>query len=219
MDSLKSLSDNDLLNRLSKLVKQTHSLTLEILPHLLEVEKRNLHLKSGYSSLYKYCVEYLGFSDSTAVRRIRAARCARQFPVVLRLLEQRKIKIVDAARIENVISEDNKKALLAEIVGKTQKQIEGIVAMYGQPRVISETIRVVKVAKPAEPPRALAASANLKGASGQRAGGWNEIYRHPTRDQFIARGTQAAMTVKYLALQLMRSRIKSMRRSITTASR
>jgi len=172
MKSLKTLSDKELLIRVSKLVKQEHHLTLEILPHLLEVEKRDLHLKAGYSSLYKYCVDSLGFSESTAVRRIRAARCARQFPEVFRLLEQRKIKIVDAANIKSVISQDNKKALLAEVAGKTQKQIEEVVAMYGRPRVVPETVRVVKV------PRALAASATSKGARGQRTGEWQEIYRH-----------------------------------------
>ena len=115
MKSLKSISDSSLINQLNKLVKQEHDLALEILPHLLEVEDRGLHLRAGYSSLYKYCVESLGFSESTAVRRIRAARCARQFTEVFRLLEQRKIKIVDAAKIRSVISEDNKKQLLAEM--------------------------------------------------------------------------------------------------------
>ena len=73
LKSLKSLSDNSLLNQLNCLVKQEHDLTLEILPHLLEVEDRGLHLRAGYPSLYKYCVDSLGFSESTAVRRIRAA--------------------------------------------------------------------------------------------------------------------------------------------------
>jgi 5-methylcytosine-specific restriction endonuclease McrA len=85
---------------------------------------------------------------------------------------------VDAANITSVISEDNKKALLAEIAGKTQKQIEEIVAMYGRPRVVSETVRVIKVAKPAEPPRAPADRATLKDASGHRTGEWQETYRH-----------------------------------------
>ena len=102
LKSLKCLSDNSLLNQLNKLVKQEHKLALEILPHLLEVEDRRLHLKYGYSSLYKYCVDSLGFSESTAVRRIRAARCARQFPEVFRLLEQRKIKIASRVAAKNL---------------------------------------------------------------------------------------------------------------------
>jgi hypothetical protein len=152
LKSLRTLSNNDLLNQLNKLVKREHELSLEILPHLLEVEARGLHLKAGYPSLFKYCVDSLGFSESTAVRRIRAARCARDFPDVYRLLKKREIKIVDAAKIKSVITADNQIELLSGIAGKSQREVDEIVALYGQPVQIRETVRVVKVARPIESP-------------------------------------------------------------------
>ena len=54
MRSLKSFSDKELLNRLSKLVKQEHDLTLEILLHLIEVEDRRIYRALGYSSMFVY---------------------------------------------------------------------------------------------------------------------------------------------------------------------
>ena len=54
MKSLKTLSDKELLNRVSKLVKQEHNLTLEILPHLIEVENRKIYRSLGYSSMFVY---------------------------------------------------------------------------------------------------------------------------------------------------------------------
>ena len=54
MKSLKSLSDNKLLNQLNHLVKQEHNLTLEILPHLIEVEDRRIYRSMGYSSMFVY---------------------------------------------------------------------------------------------------------------------------------------------------------------------
>ena len=54
LKSLKTLSNNELLNRLSKLVKQEHNLTLEILPHLIEVENRKIYRALGYSSMFVY---------------------------------------------------------------------------------------------------------------------------------------------------------------------
>ena len=57
MKSLRSLSNNDLLNRLNKLVRQERDLTCEILLHLIEVENRGIHRGLGYSSMFVYCTE------------------------------------------------------------------------------------------------------------------------------------------------------------------
>ena len=78
--SLKTLSDKELLNQLTKLVKQELDLTLEILPHLIEVEKRKIFRSLGYRSMFVYCTEGLGYSESSACRRIYAARAIPQEP-------------------------------------------------------------------------------------------------------------------------------------------
>jgi len=80
MRSLKSCSDKELLNRLSKLVKQEHNLILEILPHLIEVENRKIYRTLGYSSMFVYCTDGLGYSESSAQRRICSARAIRRCP-------------------------------------------------------------------------------------------------------------------------------------------
>ncbi len=69
MKSLKNLYDKDLLNHLSKLVKKEHDLTLEILGHLIEVERRKIYRRLGYSSMYAYCTGGLGYSESSASRQ------------------------------------------------------------------------------------------------------------------------------------------------------
>jgi hypothetical protein len=73
MNSLKCLSDKELTGRLRQLVGKEQSLTLSILPHLAEVERRGLHLEKAYSTLSEYCVYELGYGDSSASRRVRAA--------------------------------------------------------------------------------------------------------------------------------------------------
>ena len=54
MKSLRSLSDNSLLNQLNKLVKQENDLTCEILLHLIEVENRKIYRSLGFSSMFVY---------------------------------------------------------------------------------------------------------------------------------------------------------------------
>ena len=75
--SLSGLSDGELLSRVKDLVARERAVTLEILVHLIEVERRRLHVGLGYASMFEYATRHLGYSESAAARRIRVARCIR----------------------------------------------------------------------------------------------------------------------------------------------
>jgi hypothetical protein len=75
--AISGLSDRELLSRVKDLVSRERAVTLEILVHLIEVERRRLHLGLGYASMFDYCTRHLGYSSSAASRRIQAARCVR----------------------------------------------------------------------------------------------------------------------------------------------
>ena len=65
MNSLKGISDRELVNRLRSLVNNEQNLTLEIIPRLVEVIRRGIHLGKGYGSLYEYCKGELGYTDAS----------------------------------------------------------------------------------------------------------------------------------------------------------
>jgi hypothetical protein len=73
---LGNLDDDELLGGLSALVARQNTLTADVLAHLAEVDERRLHLELGFPSLFAYCVESLGFSESAAGRRIAVALSA-----------------------------------------------------------------------------------------------------------------------------------------------
>jgi hypothetical protein len=77
MNSLKSISNQELVNRLKKLVSQEQNLTLQILPHLVEVERRGLYLEKHFCSLYEYCRKEFDHSDASAWRREQCERSRR----------------------------------------------------------------------------------------------------------------------------------------------
>src|SRR5262245_59130830 len=81
--SLSHLSDTTVRNRLTALVAADRTATAEILTHLAEYDARRLYAEDGYSSTFVYCVRRLRFSEDMAFKRIRAARVARRFPIVL----------------------------------------------------------------------------------------------------------------------------------------
>jgi hypothetical protein len=85
--SLRSISDHELLDRTRALTLQERQVTLSLLLHLNEIERRDLHLRQGYSSLFDYCTKHLKFSESAAMRRIKTARCIARFPELQNLIE------------------------------------------------------------------------------------------------------------------------------------
>jgi hypothetical protein len=50
-----ALSDSQIINYLDSLVQKERQTTLEILRHLIELDRRKLYLGRGYASLYEYC--------------------------------------------------------------------------------------------------------------------------------------------------------------------
>ena len=77
MNRLKALSDGNLVRQLKTLRKKEKATTIETLLHLTEVERRKLHTKAGYSSMFDYCRRALGYSESACNRRLKTARCLR----------------------------------------------------------------------------------------------------------------------------------------------
>src|SRR5262245_3611583 len=83
---LKHLSDSTLLENLNALVQRDRTTTAGILAHLAEVEVRRLYARAGYPSMHAYCVGALHLSEQAALKRIRAARVARDFPAVFAMV-------------------------------------------------------------------------------------------------------------------------------------
>src|SRR5690606_40689089 len=63
---------------LSLLVTQERKRKADLLAYLNEVDRRKLYAKEGYSSLFRYLTEKHRYSESSALKRIQAARLASQ---------------------------------------------------------------------------------------------------------------------------------------------
>jgi 5-methylcytosine-specific restriction endonuclease McrA len=162
MQSLTGLSDRALVTRLRKLVNQEKSLTIEILPHLAEVDRRQLYVGRGYSSLFEYCVSHLGYGESSAWRRVCAARAVGRAPEIYDLLKREKLTFSGVILLSKALRPDNKRELLVRVVGKSRRQIEQVVAEYQPPKRIPDQARPTMVLAAASPVGA--------GASGDRPG-------------------------------------------------
>jgi 5-methylcytosine-specific restriction endonuclease McrA len=92
MENLRKLTDQVLLEQTSTLVKVERETTTLVLHHLQEVERRRLFAKRGFSSLFSYCVEALGYSESSAQRRISSMRLLKSLEPEVALAVEMKIQ-------------------------------------------------------------------------------------------------------------------------------
>ena len=128
MDSLAQLTDASLHSELKRLVGNSNTLTAQLLAHLGEVEARGIHRERACSSLYTYCVYELRMSEDEAQRRCRAARLARQFPILLEMLAEASLHLTGILLLGPHLTEENHVELLARARFRTKREIERLVA-------------------------------------------------------------------------------------------
>src|SRR5512138_3647108 len=79
---LADLASSALTARLYDLRKQERALLVEFLHYLAELDRRQLYLEMGFSSLFVFLMQYLGYSRSSSFRRATAARLLQRFPEI-----------------------------------------------------------------------------------------------------------------------------------------
>lgn len=147
-DTLRSLSDQEILERTHVLVADERKLTLSVLLCLNEIESRELYLKLGHGSLFDYCTNALGYSSSAAWRRIQTARCVARFPVVYGMLDRNEVNLSTVSQVSRVLDESNSDDLLLRIRDKSQREVDVILAEYRPPVQAIDRTRTVMIVVP-----------------------------------------------------------------------
>ncbi len=128
IQTFRALSDAQLLAEGPVLIERERTATATLVASLAEMEARTLFVPQGFSCLRDYCVEQLHMSEGAAYRRIRAARAALRFPVVLDRLEDGSVSLTTVTLLAPSMTEDNHEALLEAARHKSRREVERQVA-------------------------------------------------------------------------------------------
>ena len=109
-------------------MRRQNDLLSDVLAHLAELDERGLCLELGYSSLFMYCCEVLGFSKSSAGRRIAAARVCRRYPEAFARVANGELKLSVLVELNKYLSSENAAELFAACSGKNYEQVELLLA-------------------------------------------------------------------------------------------
>lgn len=149
---IRALSDAVLVQQLKACVSSERDALGEVVRYLHEIDVRKLYLSLGYSSLFSFCTQGLGYSEGAAFRRIRAARCVEEHPEILEKLRSGALSLCAISELSKVepekraslmsVSEGKSKAVVRELVEKAAPVVA---------KRVVEKVRVSTVAAPAAP--------------------------------------------------------------------
>jgi hypothetical protein len=138
---LKGLSDDELLRRLTDLLRQSRRCEADLVAHIAEVDARRLYGRQSASSMFVYCTERLHLSEAEAYLRIAAARASRRHPVLLAMLADGRLHLSGIERLAPHLVEKDCERLLRRAVHKTKRQIEELVAEVARRPAAAATMR------------------------------------------------------------------------------
>src|SRR3954452_6647917 len=125
---LGGLEDDQLLAALSGLVRRENDSLSDLIAHLAELDERALCIPLGYSSLFAYCTEALGFCKSAAGRRIAAARVCREFPEAFARVANGDLQLSVVCALRPHLNAENASELFAACSRKSYEQVEELLA-------------------------------------------------------------------------------------------
>jgi hypothetical protein len=129
------------LAALSGLVRREHDLMSDLLAHLAELDERRLYLDLGFTSLFAYCTESLGFCKSSAGRRIAAARVCRKYPQAFARIARGELQLSALSLLAPHLTRENAAELFEGCKGRSCDQVEELLAARFPKPVLRDSIR------------------------------------------------------------------------------
>ncbi len=103
---LKNLSNEALLSQTRHYVQREKEMTLQVLHHLKEVERRRLFASLSYSSLFEYVTRELGYCPASACRRIDAMRLLKEIPELEEKIQDGSLSLSAVARAQGFFKKE-----------------------------------------------------------------------------------------------------------------
>ena len=131
------MKDQQLIEKTKLCAEKTQLYTLKLMKYLNEIEERRLYSDLGFSTLFKFVVQELGFSESEA----SAARAIKVVPKAIEKLEKNEMTLTNLSMISGVLTGlgneatqmahqkflENPDELVELVCGKTQGETQTLV--------------------------------------------------------------------------------------------
>jgi hypothetical protein len=139
-------SARQLIDRLSsRLANEKRELVLFLI-ELGELDAGNLTLELGYPSTLGCLVKELGLTESSACRRIAAARLLARFPQIAGYLLSSRLTLMGLVALKDVLDESNVDEMLERAAGLSEHDVRQLVMRTkleaARPKFLSRRARI-----------------------------------------------------------------------------
>lgn len=142
---------NVALDRKIKSLKGTENeIQAEIIRYLSELDSRKAYRDLGYSSLFTYCTEALGYSKGAAYRRVEAVRTYQTNPEIYESVKSGKLSVCAVAEVSKIKDTEVKTEVLKASEGKTKEEVKLLTAVHLPPETKQKRDIIKPVLKEAE---------------------------------------------------------------------
>lgn len=146
---LTMLTDAQLVASLKSLVVDERKCLVAVLRHLREMDRRRIANKSGYPSLFEYCVRELRYAQGATARLIHASRAATKHPVIYRALERGLLSLTTVSMLAPYLTRQNNRKLIRSSMGRTTREVEVLIASLNPlPAAPVDRVRFLEISAP-----------------------------------------------------------------------
>jgi hypothetical protein len=185
------LTDCELVTEVGRLAQGEREATVALIVHLGEFDNRRLGQGAGFSSTFGYCMKVLRLSEDAAINRIRVARMARRYPVVVDMLTTGALSPTTARMLARRVTPESHDELFAAASGKSKQEVEELLARLFPEPDVAPRVRKLPTANPLPVPVTPPSSAAVEAVTPSRGG---RVGSAPREDE-SGPGIQACDTV------------------------
>lgn len=146
------LSNDELMAAAPRLSGDERGVTARLIAHLAEIDARGLYVAAGYSCLYVYCHEGLGYSEDAAYNRKAAAQVARRYPAIIDMLADGRLNLTVVRLLAPVLNDKNWEGAVAEATGQSKREVEKLAARLEPKSDVPTMVRKLPVGRSAAVP-------------------------------------------------------------------
>ena len=149
---IKSITDEELLSRLSDLVTQSRKFNVELVVHIGEVDDRKLFAGQGFPSMHAYCRERFNLSEGETYRRIAVGRASRKHPILLEMLANGHLHLTGICKLLPHLNDENRESLLKRATRLSLRKIEELIAEVNPKPDVPTKVRKLPEPRTKAPP-------------------------------------------------------------------
>jgi hypothetical protein len=154
---LAQMSESELLDHFEALVERDRRTTTQLLVAIAEIDERKLWAAHAFPSMFAFCVERFHMSEQVTAKRIWAARTARRFPIVLKMVESGELHLSAIHLLARHLTPENCNDVVARARHKSSREIERLVAALAPRPDVASRVRAL--------PRAVVDATHVVGAA------------------------------------------------------